>query len=295
MSLAGALLALLSALCHASWNLVAKSGGDPVRFIRKALRYSTLCYLPLFLLLQPFIPYAPGYLLSAISSGVIVAFYFYALSRAYHHGDVSTAYPLARGLPVLLLAWVAMCLGENLSLTGLAGIFLVVFGCVVVPLKRFTLGSGGFQPAGYFNRSCCWAGVSAAMTCAYTLIDKSASVSMPILPLSLAIATKVNYVYMQNTMAWMFMEFTAPASDPTQSKVAGNPRELYAGLVFLVSYSLVLAALALDSAAYVMSFRLVSIVITSVVSMIWIERHFSRPRLLGALLIFTGVVLVGQA
>ena len=295
MSWFGALLALLSALCHASWNLFSKSGGDPVRFIRNALRCSTLCYFPLFLLLQPFITYGPVYLFSAISSGVVVAFYFFALSRAYQHGDVSTAYPLVRGLPVLLLALVAMCLGEDLSLTGLAGISLILFGCVVVPLKRFALGVDGFQLTGYFNRSCFWAGLAAAMTCGYTLIDKSASVAMPILPLHLAIATKVNYVYMQNTIAWMFMEFTAPASATKLKKISCNPSELYAGLVFLVSYSLVLAALALDSAAYVMSFRLVSIIITSVVSMIWIEQRFSRPRLLGVLLIFTGVVLVGQA
>jgi uncharacterized membrane protein len=234
MSLLGALLVVLSALCHASWNLVSKSDGDPVRFIRTSLRYSTLCYLPLFLLMQPFVNYAPGYLLSAVCSGVLVAFYFYALSRAYQHGDVSVAYPLARGLPVFLMVWVALCLGEELSLTGLAGILLILCGCFVVPLSRFTFSIGSFWSAGYFNRSCCWAGFSAIMTCAYTLVDKSASATMPIFPLSLAIVTKVNYVYMQNTIAWMFMEFTVPVSSSLskQGNNVVNPRELYAGLVF---------------------------------------------------------------
>ncbi len=295
MSLVGAFLVLLSAVCHASWNLVSKSGGDPVRFIRKALRYSSLCYLPLFLAFQPFVTYEPRYLLAAISSGLIVAFYFYALSRAYHHGDVSIVYPIARGLPVLLLAWVALWLGEHLSPAGLVGIVLILSGCFVVPLQRFILGPGGFELKDYFNRSNSWAYLSAVMTCAYTLIDQSAAVRMPTDPFALAIVTKVNYVYLQNFIAWLFMEFTAPAPAEKDQIAKSNSGELYAGLVFLVSYSLVLTALTMDSAAYVMSFRQVSIILTSLASMLWFEKRISRPRLVGVSLIFAGVVLIGQA
>jgi uncharacterized membrane protein len=72
-------------------------------------------------------------------------------------------------------------------------------------------------------------------------------------------------------------------------------RALFAGLIFLVSYSLVVLALTSDPVAYVVSFRQVSILITVMVSMLWIERQVSLPRLVGVSLIFVGVVMVGLA
>jgi uncharacterized membrane protein len=65
--------------------------------------------------------------------------------------------------------------------------------------------------------------------------------------------------------------------------------------VFLVSYTLVLVALVTDPVAYVVSFRQFSIVLATGVSMVWLERAFSWPRVVGVTMVFAGVVLIGLA
>jgi uncharacterized membrane protein len=67
------------------------------------------------------------------------------------------------------------------------------------------------------------------------------------------------------------------------------------GLVFLISHSLIIMALTSDPVSYMVSFRQISILITALISMFWIEREVSSPRLVGVATIFVGVVLVGLA
>jgi uncharacterized membrane protein len=67
------------------------------------------------------------------------------------------------------------------------------------------------------------------------------------------------------------------------------------GLVFLISYSLIIMALTSDPVSYMVSFRQISILITALISMFWIEREVSSPRLVGVATIFVGVVLIGLA
>ena len=67
------------------------------------------------------------------------------------------------------------------------------------------------------------------------------------------------------------------------------------GLILLVSYSLMILALTTDPVAYVVSFRQLSILITAVASMVWIERQVPPTRLVAVGVIFVGVVMVGLA
>ncbi len=62
-----------------------------------------------------------------------------------------------------------------------------------------------------------------------------------------------------------------------------------------MSEQAILMALATDPVAYVVSFRQLSIVIATVISMIWLERHFTWPRMASVGLIFSGILLIGLA
>ncbi len=138
MSLSAILLVFLSALCHSAWNLLAKSSGGPIAFMRQALRFSALCYAPVFLVFLFLVDYSPVYLACIIGSG-------------------------------------------------LAGILLIVCGCFVLPMARFTLCPDGFPPGNYLNRSCLWALLAALATSIFAVIDKYAAVHMPTTPIDLAI------------------------------------------------------------------------------------------------------------
>lgn len=294
MSLSAILLVLLSAVCHSIWNLLAKASGGPIAFMRQALRFSALCYAPLFLVFLFLIDYSLTYLACIMASGLAVGLFLFCLSKAYQYGHVSVAYPIARSFPILVVTWVLFLWGVTPSAMGLAGILLVVAGCFVLPMGGFNLGPNGFTPANYLNRSCFWALLAAVATSVFSVIDKYAAVSMPIAPVDLAIYYRINYVYLQNVVALCVVEVcTLRLRQP--SPAAHRFRALFAGLIFLVSYSLIVLALTTDPVAYVVSFRQISILITALVSMIWIEREISRPRLVGIALIFAGVIMVGLA
>ena len=175
----------------------------------------------------------------------------------------------------------------------MAGVALVVAGCFVLPWQRFVRGPQGFCLANYRTRSVAWALGAAAFTAVYSLLDKIAAVAMRT-GADGAILDKVNYVYLQNLIAWAVVALALRATRYPVLPVA-RKRALFCGLVFLVSYSLILLAMATDPVAYVVSFRQLSIVFGSLASMRWIERSFAWPRLVGVGMIFAGVVLVGLA
>ncbi len=294
MSLSAILLVFLSALCHSAWNLLAKSSGGPIAFMRQALRYSALCYAPLCVIFLFLVDYSFTYIACILSSGLAVGLFLYCLSKAYEHGQVSVAYPIARSFPILVVTWVLFLWGVTPTATGLAGILLIVGGCFILPIGRFSLGPDGFSPANYLNRSCFWALLAALATSVFSVIDKYAAVSMPTAPADLAILSRVNYVYLQNLVALIVMELCTLRQKQAYPR-AHRSRALFAGLIFLVSYSLIILALTTDPVAYVVSFRQISILITALVSMFWLEREVSTPRVVGVGLIFVGVVLVGLA
>jgi len=294
MSLTAILLVFFSALCHSAWNLLAKSSGGPIAFMRQALRYSALCYAPLFLVLLFLVEYSLFYVTCILTSGLAVGLYLYCLSKAYEHGQVSVAYPIARSFPILVVTWVLFLWGVKPTTVGFSGILLIVGGCFILPMSRFRLGPDGFSPANYLNRSCFWALLAALATSVFSVIDKYAAVNMPTAPADLAIFSRVNYVYLQNLVALIVMEICTLRQKQAYPK-AHRPRALFAGLIFLISYSLIILALTTDPVAYVVSFRQISILITALVSMFWLERIISLPRIVGVGLIFIGVVLIGLA
>jgi drug/metabolite transporter (DMT)-like permease len=294
MTSAGILLVLLSAFCHAAWNLLSKTDRDPVAFLSKALLYSALAYAPLFIVFQFWMQYNTVYLVTVSLSGLCAGFYFFALAKAYQHGRISVAYPVARSFPILLLTWASLLLHERPSPQGLLGILFIVGGCFVLPMEQFSLGPQGFQLRNYLNRSSLWALLAALCTSFYSLLDKYAASHMPAASAGVALFQKVNYVYLQNLISWVVMAALIHVIKYEPLPVTKS-RALVSGLIFLVSYSLIIMALTANPVAYVMSLRQVSILLTTLISMYWLEKNFSVPRLAGVLIIFTGVVLVGLA
>lgn len=313
MTLQGIILVLLSAGCHASWNLLSKAKRvEPLSFLTRAQMFSATIYFPLFALMQSVVHYNTTMLVCVVSSGMCLGIYMVCLARAYHHGHVSIAYPISRSFPILVLGWAWLLLGEQPSAQAVTGVVLVVVGCFILPMKRFVVGPDGLSIKSYLNRSAAWA-VAAAVVCSVlSMIDRVGARSFPAARLRaglsgivsegslsgqvgqvmLEIVPRVNYVYIQNFTAMLTMLVFVRCSRLKLQPVSRR-RAAGAGVIFLVSYSLVMGALATDPVAYVTSFRQVSIVIAAVLSMLVLERHFSWPRLVGVLVVFAGVLLVG--
>ena len=289
MTFSAILFTLLSAVCHASWNLLSKSRGvDPTAFLRRALWYSMLLYAPLFFAAQFWIVYTPIYLLLALFSGICTGLFFFFLARAYQSGDVSFAYPVSRAFPILVVTWAGLFLGELPGCMALIGIVLIVAGCFFLPISSLR----SDLTAGHFFNSCSgWALLSALVISIASVLDKYAAIRMPSDEGANGIITRVAYVYLQNTVSFAVMVLA------TRKMIAGGTpvrrsRAIAAGILFLISYSLIIFAFSRGKAGYIVSLRQLSIVLTTLLSMFFLEKKFSPFRLAGVLVITAGIMLV---
>ena len=127
---------LASAVLHATWNILLKTAGDPLRTATVGMIAAFCVLLPsvaigVMVLGQPAVPasaYAVG-----IASGLAEVAYFVFLAAAYRRGDLSIVNPLARGsAPLLIVIVGVVVLGEQLSRGAAAGVALLLIGLLTV-------------------------------------------------------------------------------------------------------------------------------------------------------------------
>ena len=131
MSLAGLLLVLAAAVCHATWNLFVKmAGGGPI-FLWLFSFIASLIYLPfaIYVLLFNRPDFDPVQILFILGSVLLHLGYFSLLQAGYRRGDLSVVYPTARATgPLLSTAFALLFLGESLSWQLALGGLILVFG-----------------------------------------------------------------------------------------------------------------------------------------------------------------------
>jgi drug/metabolite transporter (DMT)-like permease len=156
-----ALLVLLAALMHASWNYLVKASGDRLLDFTGLVLAGGLvaaCALPWLPL-----PAGPSWPWLLTTSVVHVGYYA-LLMRAYQHADLSIAYPLMRGSAPVLIALAAPLAGDVPTPGLLMGIALVAGGIglpVWIGLRR-----GGVSRSGLG-----YGFATAAIIALYTLLD----------------------------------------------------------------------------------------------------------------------------
>jgi len=133
-------LILSAALLHAVWNTIIKTAADRTTTLGLVAFGHVLPGAVMVVILP--LPNAESFFYIAAST--IVHFgYFYFLGRAYHHGDLSVVYPIARGIvPALVSLWAWLLLGEVLSPLVWAGISLIVSGILLSNWKAVRSGIG---------------------------------------------------------------------------------------------------------------------------------------------------------
>lgn len=128
------LVVLLGALLHASWNVLAKSGGDAL-IDTTTILFGGSVWAVVALPLLP-APARESWPFIAVSSVLQVA-YFWLVGAAYRSGDVSLAYPLMRGTAPLLVALVSeFVLGEHLGGAAIAGVVIICAGVLTMAASQ---------------------------------------------------------------------------------------------------------------------------------------------------------------
>jgi drug/metabolite transporter (DMT)-like permease len=274
LSLLALALVSLAAVLHTGWNALSKRSPDPVGFLWGAVSVSALAFAPVVVWTLLHTPPVTGLLLATLS-GLIHAVYFWSLGRAYARGDLSTVYPIARGLGVALVAPLSVVLlGETPpSAQGGVGLALVVAGVVL---------SGG-RPAA-MRGGVGWAALTGLCIAAYYLVDRAGIEHLP--PLA--------FVGLQSAVAavglWPVGRRHWGAARPATRR--GFVLFVAAGLATFLGYVLVLLAFQLARTGYVVAARELSIVLSTLVGTLLFREGRAVERLAPALLILVGVVSI---
>lgn len=271
---------LLSALIHAAWNVVAKSVGGSVGVMWVGQVTAAACLFPLA---WRFGPVLPGSWVGArylVLTGIIQAVYFALLSRAYRHGDISVVYPIARGCGVACTVVAAhFVIGEELSAVGLAGIFAVCAGTVLLGFSRGSPdGQGALKYALAIGLNLAAGGTN----------DKFA----------VGVLHPVVYIF------WMFLLSTIVAAPFVLTRARGavkaavtryRKHAAVVGLGSMASYLIILFVLREGPIAYVVAMRELSVVLGALWGFAVLKEQMNRGRLLGVASILTGLVLIKLA
>lgn len=266
---------LTAALLHAAWNAIAHGVSDrQVGFflLNVAAGAVALPFLPFVGL-----PAAAAWPFLLGSVAVHVA-YNLLLLRSYQLGDFGQTYPLARGTAPLVVAVVSVTVvGQPLGLREALGVLTISAGLVVL-----VLGRGSFSA----SRPAVVAALATGLSIAtYTVLDG------------------VGVRHAHDTpayIAWLF----ALQGPLIAAVVAGRRRGILAdsrplllpglssGVVSLVAYGLVIWAQSRGQLATVASLREVSIVFGAVIGAVLFHERLGWVRVVGAVIVLTGVVLL---
>jgi drug/metabolite transporter (DMT)-like permease len=286
-------LVFISVFLHAGWNLMAHAyRADDAFFVRASLVIGLAGIGPvLWLELTGDTPFPPLVWGLLALTGICQGFYFLGLTRAYHSGDFSVVYPVARALPVVILVLVDIVRGRYPSALGWLGIALVVAGCFVSPLESLR----GIHWRRYVNATGGWILVTALAGAGYSTIDKLAAEQ-----LAPGAASAARYGLVETLLAgvylWLLLRLTGStgyANGPWQRRWG---RAALAGSIIFTAYWLILWAFQLSPlVSYVVALRQFSIVIGVVAAAILFHEPAPRLRIGAAIVIAAGVAMISLA
>ncbi|TMJ93791.1 MAG: EamA family transporter [Actinobacteria bacterium] len=274
-------LVLVSAVTHATWNLLAKRSGADTAFLFVVYVVGAVAYAPfaiaIVVLAMPALgPLALGFVAVSV---LLQTVYFATLTAGYRAGDLSLVYPLARATgPLLATAGAIAIFGERPTPTALAGALAIAVGAVVLAGDPRALRRGGAGRAAGFALA---TGVVIAL---YTLWDKTAVSTLLIPPLLYDWATVVGQALVVAPVAVR----RAAAVRATWAARKGDV--IAVGLLSRLSYILALTALAVSPVAYVAPAREIGILIGALLGARLLAEGHTLRRGLGAAAMVLGVV-----
>lgn len=272
------MMVLAAAVLHAMWNAIVKASGD--RTI--VLGLISLGHI-VFGVVLAFNAPAPdraswGFI---VASTVIHFGYYYLLNRSYRLGDLSQTYPIARGVsPVLITLGAVLFVGEQLPAQAWAGVLVVTFG---IFLLSGDIWRGKLPPN--LLLSALATGLTIA---AYSLVDgMGARIS----------GTAIGYI------GWLFIFeifVVLFVVSRRRKKIFSIDRKLLlmgigGGIISATAYGMVIYAKTLAPLGMVSTLRETSVLFAALIGVVILGERPWRGRLIAAIVVVGGVILLATA
>jgi drug/metabolite transporter (DMT)-like permease len=298
LTLFALLLVTVSAFTHAFWNFLGKQRNPPAAFFLMASLAAIVIFSPVLfffgkgLLIIP--PVVWGFI--AITGGVQAVYYIF-LAAAYRTGDLSLAYPLARAMPVVFVAFVSVILGRGSQIHPLVyvGFVGVSFGCILLPMPRL----GDINLRHFRRKWVLFALLASFCITAYTLLDDQSLRLLRLLPDSglSNLGWSLLFLELESISICIFLSTFLLVWKPErgallQASVGDWRSAALMGAIITGTYGLVLLAMAyVSNVSYVSAFRQLSIPIGAALGILIRKEAASPPKLAGIALVVLGLTL----
>lgn len=305
MDLFAILLIVVSAVAHASWNLICKAKAPSVAFFWLLTVITLILGAPCF--------FKSGYMTAMASlpllfwilmaiTGLFQTGYYIGLANAYRLGEVSIAYPLARSIPLLLtpLVTALFALGKMPGNAALLGMGIIFCGGVMLPHSKF---SDVTDLKKYLNAALLFAFGAAVCITGYTVIDKEGLRIMEEQKiLSDGLDSAFFFLYLENLSIafWLtvYVIFYGKERKLLKEQICskqGLGYSVAAALLCNGAYLLVLWAMQfVDNVSYIQAFRQLSIPLGAAAGIVLLHEKITKPKLAGLILIVIGLILVAK-
>jgi drug/metabolite transporter (DMT)-like permease len=262
---------------HACWNAIAKQVQDRLMAFAWIGIAATIAGGAVLLITG--MPYRAA-IAFAIASAVIHVGYDLALMNSYRLGAFNQTYPIARGTSPLLVAVGAYFLaGEHLGAVAVIGIATLAGGLTSLALSSGRLTRQDVPAVG--------AAILTGLTIAgYTILD-----GLGVRRAGDPWAYTALLFALQGPPLAVVAAIRRPAASWRDR--SGTERGLAAGILCVVAYGIVLWAQTKAPLAEVAAIRETSVVFAALIGMAALGEDFGKRRVAAAMVIATGIVLIG--
>lgn len=271
-------LVILSALLHALWNYATKKVSGNLSVLYFALIFACGIFFPVLLLFSHSEIFVAAAFPFILATGIIHAFYFYLLSKAYTYGNISTVYPIARGCGVVGTAIVAaILLREAMSFVGIAGILGTSVGILLVGVSR--------SEQVDYGRGLLFALLVGATIVMYYIVDK----------LAVRLINPVIYIYCLFLFSALFLTPYMLFRRKKELAVALKKFKKYCLIIAVGAasgYLIILYVFQMTQVSYVAAVREVSVAIGALLGVKFLHEPLSVGKLVGVVLIVFGLVMI---
>ncbi|MFP3920495.1 MAG: EamA family transporter [Dichotomicrobium sp.] len=268
---------ILAAALHASWNALAKGGGDK----HVSMAAVVIGHAPLALVMLPFVPLPAPQSWPFVAASLLLHFgYQLFLLNSYRIGDLTQVYPLARGTAPLLVAVVSvLLLGVELGQIEIAAVLMIAAGIISLGLVRQSDGLRNLPATVLALATGCF-------IAGYSLVDGTGA--------RLAGTALGFYCWMTLSNAIVFAIYLRLARPGTLSRIPANARWTFVigGTASFLAYALVTWAFTQAPIALVTALRETSIIFALAIGVIVLKERLNLAKLFWVLVTVAGAVLL---